>query len=183
MPIKKKIKKQKSSNSKRSISKFDLQLEKDGKEFWKNFNPKPVKVNVFDKARSIKTWKQLQHILEAHTPAVAYPSTVAEIILKHVKDNWNTYKIFKDTDHHGAIMKLVSFVAKVGAPRAYKSQHLKVFCKWTGFRKPTNVNTFFNDMTMFRAFLGVKRKKNDPIYKSSGDKEFSIYNKPKSLKR
>lgn len=136
-----------------------------------NFNPKPVKVNVFDKARSIKTWRQLQHILELYAPGVAYPSTVAEIILKHVKDNWNTLKILSDPDHYGAIVKLVNFVSKVGAPRAFKSQHLKVFCKWTGFRKPTTVNTFFNDVTMFRHFLGVNRDKSGKYSKKRSAKE------------
>lgn len=171
MPKKKKIKKQKSSNSKRSLSKFDLQLEKDGKEYWKNFNPKPVKVNVYDKARSIKTWDQLRHILEAYAPAVAYPSSAAQIILNHVREKWNFYKIFKDPDNYGAIVKLVNFVSRVGAPRALKSQHLKVFCKWTGFRKPTNVDTFFNDMTKFRIFLGVKRDKSGKYSKERSAKE------------
>tara|TARA_Y100000310_G_scaffold262908_1_gene272752 strand:- start:487 stop:1038 length:552 start_codon:yes stop_codon:yes gene_type:complete len=137
--------------------KSSIDFEKDGKKLWKNFNSKPVKVNVFDKARSIKTWRQLQHILESYAPGVAYPSTVAEIILKHVRDNWNTYKIFKDPDQYGAIVVLVNFVTKVGAPKAYNSQHLKIFCRWTGYKKPKTLKTFKNDMTTIKEFLGVKR--------------------------
>lgn len=155
---------------KKALTLQQMMLRDAGKGL-ENFNPKPVKVNVFDKARSIKTWRQLQHILELYAPGVAYPSTVAEIILKHVKDNWNTLKILSDPDHYGAIVKLVNFVSKVGAPRAFKSQHLKVFCKWTGFRKPTTVNTFFNDVTMFRHFLGVNRDKSGKYSKKRSAKE------------
>lgn len=168
MQKKKKIKKRKSSSLK-SLSKFDLQLEKDGKEYWKNYNPKPVKVNVYDKARSIKTWDQLRHILEAYAPAVAYPSDVAKIILDHVRENWNHYKIFKDPDCYGAIVQLVKFADRVTNKRAYKSQHLKVFCRWTGFRKPLTFDTFTNDMTKFRAFLGTKRFYNERLKDSAAD--------------
>ncbi len=157
MQKKKKIRKRKSSNLKRSISKFDLQLVKDGKEFWKNFNPKPTKVNVFDEARSIKSWDQLRYILEAYAPAVAYPSTVAEIILKHVKDNWKYYQILGEPDNYGALAQLINFVSRVGAARAYKSQHLRVFCRWTGYEKPKKLDTFKNHITEFKDFLGVKR--------------------------
>lgn len=154
---KKKIKKKKLPKIKRSISKFDLQLEKDGREYWKNFNPKPTKVNVFDRARSIKTWYQLRHVLEAYAPAVAYPSEVATIILKHVKANWKYYQILGDPDQYPALAKLINFVSRVGAARAYKSQHLKIFCKWTGYEKPKKLDTFKNHITEFKDFLGVKR--------------------------
>ena len=149
MRKKKKIRKRKSSNLKKSISKFDLQLEKDGKKFWKNFNPKPVKVNVHEKAKYIKTWNELRHILEAYAPGVAYPSKAALIILRHVDENWNYYQIFCIPDNYGAIVKLVNFTTKVGAKKAYKSQHLKVFCRWTGYKKPETYKTFQNHMTNY----------------------------------
>jgi len=133
---------------KKALTLRQMMLRDAGKGL-ENFNKPPTKINVFARASKIKTWRQLQHILESYAPGVAYPSTVAEIILKHVRDNWNTYKILSDPDHYGAIVRLVNFVSKVGAPKAFKSQHLKVFCRWTGFRKPTTVNTFFNDGRMF----------------------------------
>ena len=153
---------------KKALTLRQMMLRDAGKGL-ENFNPKPVKVNVFDKARSIKTWDQLRYILEEYAPAVAYPSSAAQIILNHVREHWDFYKIFKDPDNYGAIVQLVKFADRVTNKRAYKSQLLKVFCKWTGFRKPQTLDTFKNDMTKFRDFLGKKTHYNPRLKESAAD--------------
>ena len=119
-----------------------------------NFDKAPTRINVFDRARKIKSWNMFIHLVEQEniTPAEALVS-----VLKHVKKNWNQFKIIKDSDQRGAIAYLLQWEEKLKRKRLYDSDELKDFCTWTGYKIPKSYKTFENEMTLFRDVFGKKR--------------------------
>jgi hypothetical protein len=183
---KKKTKKLKSLSSKRK-NKIDLRadaqrildLEEHAGKGTEFFN-KPVRVNVFEEAEKVNSYQQLENFVEHYMPGLS-PAESAKILAKFVKDNWIVFKILKDPDHTGAVMLLLDWIdtKKGGAVAAYNHRVLKRFMMHTGYKKPATAKTFQNDITLMKTYFGMTRKKAKSTYSNLGDKEFSIFNKPK----
>ena len=154
---------------KQKISKELLSLfEKDAGKGLEDFNKPPTRINVFDRARKIKTWNMFIHLVEQENIT---PAEALTIILKHVKKSWNKYKILREGDHLGAILGLLELQGKLGAYKLYHHKYLNDFCAWTGYKKKS-YSRFGDDLSMFRAALGIKRpKKKVPHFI---EKEFKI---------
>jgi len=133
-----------------------------------NFDKPPTKINVFERARKIKTWNMFIHLVEQENIT---PADALTIILKHIKKSWNKYKILNDPDQVGAIIMLLDWQNKMGARKLYAHKYLNDFCAWTGYKKPS-YSRFQDDLTSFKTKFGGKRKKiKVPHYI---DKEFKI---------
>ena len=121
-----------------------------------NFDKPPTKTNVFDRARKIKSWNMFIHLVEQEniTPAEALVT-----VLKHVKKNWNQFKIIKDPQQREAVAYLLQWEDKLTRKQLYVSDQLKDFCTWTSYKIPKSYKTFENEMAAFRAVFGKKRSK------------------------
>ena len=121
-----------------------------------NFDKPPTKINVFDRARKIKSWNMFIHLVEQEniTPAEALVT-----VLKHVKKNWNQFKIIKDPQQREAVAYLLQWEDKLTRKQLYVSDQLKDFCTWTGYKIPKSYKTFENEMAAFRAVFDAKRSK------------------------
>ena len=160
---------------KQKISKELLSLfEKDAGKGLENFNKPPTKINVFDRAKKIKTWNMFIHLVEQENIS---PADALTIILKHIKRSWDKYKILGDPDQIGTVGMLLEWQDKMGAKKLYHHKYLNDFCAWTGYKKKS-YSRFQDDLSTFRAAFGVKRKKKESMNKSYVDKEFSILNRP-----
>ena len=147
-------KKKKKKPSKELLSLF----EKDAGKGFENFNKPPTRINVFARARKIKTWNMFIQLVEKENIA---PADALTIILKHLSKStsaWNKYKISKDPDQRGAIMMLLDWQEKMGARKLYDHKYLKDFCTWTGYKRQ-GYSRFQDDLTRFKAEFGLKRKK------------------------
>ena len=157
-------KKKKKKPSKELLSLF----EKDKGKGLENFDKPPTRINVFDRARKIKTWNMFIHLVEQENIT---PADALTIILKHVKKSWDKYKILNDPDQAGAIIMLLDWQDKMGARKLYDHKYLNDFCAWTGYKKPS-LSRFGDDLSEFRAKFGGKRKKKKVPHFI--DKEFKI---------
>ena len=119
-----------------------------------NFDAPPNIVNVFDRARKIKTWKEFIYYAEQEN---LQPSDALLFCYKGIKKSWNKFKILNDPDQLGAIVMLLDAEQKLGRKRLWVSEEFKQFREWTGY-KPKSESKYNNDMTMFREHLGLKRK-------------------------
>ena len=154
---------------KQKISKELLSLfEKDAGKGLEDFNKPPTRINVFDRAKKIKTWNMFIHLVEQENIS---PADALTIILKHVKKSWNKYKILNDPDQAGAIIMLLDWQDKMGARKLYDHKYLNDFCAWTGYKKKS-FSRFQDDLSMFKAKFGGKRKKKKVPHFI--DKEFKI---------
>ena len=208
---KKKTKKTKSSSLKKSkkISKHPLEdagidLRADGERFWKsesgkNFikdvNGEPLAkdvINVLNEAKKVNNWQQLERFVDLYMPSLG-AKEAAILLYEFAKENWKAVKICNDPENLGSIITLLSEIDNVpgGAIKIFNGHTnkenedvLETFCIETGYKKPKTHSTFQNDVTYFKTHFGLQRKGNykKAIYRNSGDKEFSIYNKPKNLK-
>jgi hypothetical protein len=154
---------------KKKLSKELLSLfEKDADKGFENFNKPPTRINVFDRARKIKTWNMFIHLVEQENIT---PADALTLILKHIKKSWNKYKILNDPDQVGAIIILLDWQDKMGARKLYDHKYLNDFCAWTGYKKPS-YSRFQDDLTSFKVkFGGSRKKKRVPHFI---DKEFKI---------
>ena len=154
---------------KKKLSKELLSLfEKDAGKGFENFNKPPTRINVFDRARKIKTWNMFIHLVEQENIT---PADALTLILKHIKKSWNKYKILNDPDQVGAIIILLDWQDKMGARKLYDHKYLNDFCAWTGYKKPS-YSRFQDDLTSFKVkFGGSRKKKRVPHFI---DKEFKI---------
>ena len=67
---------------KKKLSKGLLSLfEKDAGKGFENFDKPPTRINVFDRARKIKTWNMFIHLVEQENIP---PADALTIILKHL---------------------------------------------------------------------------------------------------
>ena len=72
---------------KKKLSKGLLSLfEKDAGKGFENFDKPPTRINVFDRARKIKTWNMFIHLVEQEKIT---PADALTVILKHIKKSWN----------------------------------------------------------------------------------------------
>ena len=133
-------------------------FEEDSGMGLENFD-KTFLVNVFDEARKVKSYKQLEHFIERFIPSMD-AADVALAAAWYAKDNWNVIKIMKDPDCQGAIMELLEHVDKHTAKKTYASIELITFCSHTGYKMPKTIKTFQEQITMFKDHFGLKRKKN-----------------------
>ena len=103
---------------KKKLSKGLLSLfEKDAGKGFENFDKPPTRINVFDRARKIKTWNMFIHLVEQENIP---PADALTIILKHLKQStsaWKKYKILNDPDQVGAIVMLLEWQDKLGQHR------------------------------------------------------------------
>ena len=120
-----------------------------------NFDAPPNIVNVFDRARKIKTWKEFIYYAEEQN---LQPSEALVFAYKGIMKSWNKYKILNDPDQLGAITILLDHENKLTRKRLFVSRELQQFSEWTGYKIPKSEKTFQNDMTTFRNHLGLKRK-------------------------
>ena len=116
---------------------------------------RPTRINVFDRARKIKTWNMFIHLVEQENIT---PAEALTVILKHVKKSWNKYKILREGDHLGAILGLLELQSKIGNRKLYDHKYLNDFCAWTGYKKPSSFDTFQNHLTTFSEALGMGKK-------------------------
>ena len=142
--------------TKKKKKKNYIDFEADAGQGFENFDKPPTKINVFDRARKIKSWNMFIHLVEQEniTPAEALVT-----VLKHVKKNWNQFKIIKDPEQREAVAYLLQWEEKLTRKRLYASDQLKDFCTWTGYKIPKSYKTFENEMAAFRAVFDAKRSK------------------------
>ena len=203
---KKKTKKVKSSSLKKSKNKSntDIDYRAGAKRFWKSEAGKNTiadvngeilaknVVSVLDEAKKVNTWQQLQNFVELYMPGLD-PTNAAIKLFEYARDNWMVVKILNDPENLGSVVTLLSEIDNVpgGAVKIFNGHinkenedTLETFCIETGYKKPPTAKTFQNDITYIKNHWGIKRKGNykKAVFRSSGDKEFSIHNKPKNLK-
>ncbi len=158
-----------------------MMLRDAGKGF-ENFNKPPTRINVFDRARKIKTWNMFIHLVEQENIS---PADALTIILKHVKKSWNKYKILNDPDQAGAIIMLLDWQDKMGARKLYDHKYLNDFCAWTGYKKKS-FSRFEDDLSMFRVALGIGRKNDGTFSLKRAERELKSRmkqaNKPSKYK-
>ena len=154
--------------TKKKKKKNYIDFEADAGQGFENFDKPPTRINVFDRARKIKTWNMFIHLVEQENIT---PAEALTVILKHVKKSWNKYKILREGDYLGAILGLLELQGKLGAYKLYHHKYLNDFCAWTGYKKPS-YSRFQDDLTSFKAEFGGKRKKR--LVPHYIDKEFKI---------
>jgi|TARA_B110001454_G_scaffold216727_1_gene240520 hypothetical protein len=154
--------------TKKKKKKNYIDFEADAGQGFENFDKPPTRINVFDRARKIKTWNMFIHLVEQENIS---PADALTIILKHVKKSWDKYKILNDPDQAGAIIMLLDWQDKMGARKLYDHKYLNDFCAWTGYKKKS-FSRFQDDLSMFKAKFGGKRKKKKVPHFI--DKEFKI---------
>ena len=154
--------------TKKKKKKNYIDLEAYAGQGLENFDKPPTRINVFDRARKIKTWNMFIHLVEQENIS---PADALTIILKHVKKSWNKYKILNDPDQAGAIIMLLDWQDKMGSRKLYDHKYLNDFCAWTGYKKKS-FSRFQDDLSMFKAKFGGKRKKKKVPHFI--DKEFKI---------
>ena len=81
-----------------AIKKAGIDLRADGEKY--PFKEEIVKVNVFDEAKKVKNFSQLERFIEKYSPGID-AALAAHILTKYTRDNWNVIKILKDPDCHG----------------------------------------------------------------------------------
>ena len=96
-----------------------------------NFDAPPNIVNVFDRARKIKTWKEFIYYAEQEN---LQPSDALLFCYKGIKKSWNKFKILNDPDQLGAIVMLLDAEQKLGRKRLWVSEEFQQFCEWTGYK-------------------------------------------------
>ena len=127
---------------------------------------KPVNVNVFEIAKDIRDFKQLEDFIDIYIPALT-AADVAVLAAQHAEDKWNIIKILKDPDFHGSIFMLLDAIDKTdgGAVKVFndynnkKTNPVTEFIKDTSYKMPRTITTFQNQLTAFRAHFGLTRKK------------------------
>ena len=154
--------------TKKKKKKNYIDFEADAGQGFENFDKPPTRINVFDRARKIKTWNMFIHLVEQENIT---PAEALTVILKHVKKSWNKYKISRDPDQRGAILTLLELQSKIGNRKLYDHKYLNDFCAWTGYKKKS-FSRFQDDLSMFKAKFGGKRKKKKVPHFI--DKEFKI---------
>ena len=107
---------------------------------------------------------------------------VAVAAAKYAKENWNIYKIAKDPDHHGAVFELLDEIDKKkgGAVEVWKRwknneffhRGISKFAFNTGYKVPKTSKTFQEQVTMFKKYFKLNRKKKKVA--QFLDKEFKI---------
>jgi len=169
-----------------AIKKAGIDLRADGEKY--PFKEEIVKVNVFDEAKKVKNFSQLERFIEKYSPGID-AALAAHILTKYTRDNWNVIKILKDPDCHGAILELIDEISKSdrGARIIWQQYQLNTeyaetidesdgalakFSILTGYVIPNTDKTFQEHVSMFKNHFGLKRKKKKvPLFK---DVEFKI---------
>jgi len=169
-----------------AIKKAGIDLRADGEKY--SFKEEIVKVNVFDEAKKVKNFSQLERFIEKYSPGID-AALAAHILTKYTRDNWNVIKILKDPDCHGAILELIDEISKSdrGARNIWLQYQLNTeyaetidesdgalakFSILTGYVIPNTDKTFQEHVSMFKNHFGLKRKKKKvPLFK---DVEFKI---------
>ena len=146
-------KKKKSKKISKNLSEL---FEADAGSGFENVNDPPRIVNVFNRARKIKSWKEFIYYADQEN---LQPSDALVFCLKGIMKSWNKYKILNDPDQLGAIVTLLDHESKIGRKKLYESKELQQFAEWTGYKIPRTDKTFQNDMTTFRGHLNLKRKR------------------------
>jgi len=145
----------KKKKKKKTLTDLFEQDAVDGVGTLESFDAPPNIVNVFDRARKIKTWKEFIYYAEQEN---LQPSEALVFAYKGIMKSWNKYKILNDPDQLGAITILLDHENKLSRKRLFVSKELQQFSEWTGYKIPKSEKTFQNDMTTFRNHLGLKRK-------------------------
>ena len=137
--------------------------------------------NVFYEARQVKDFKQLERFIEKHAAGMD-AADVAVAAAKYAKENWNIYKIAKDPDCHGSVFELLDEIDKKkgGAVEVWKRwknnpyfhRGLSKFAFDTGYKVPKTSKTFQEQVTMFKKYFKLNRKKKKVA--QFLDKEFKI---------
>ena len=158
-------------NIRENNAKFDLRAYSE--KFWNsptgisikaNVEGKPdpyaVKVNVFDEAKKLKNFNELERFIDQFMPGVS-AADAGTIITKYIKDHWTLFKILKDPEYHGEVFKLLHWIdtKKGGAPAAYNHRVLRIFAAKTGYKIPPTIKTFQNEITIIKDHFGMSRKK------------------------
>ena len=157
--------------TKKKKKKNYIDLEADAGQGLENFDKPPTRINVFDRARKIKTWNMFIHLVEQENIT---PAEALTIVLKHVKKHWNEFKILKDTDQAESIAKLLEWETKLSRGKLFDHQYLKDFANMTGYKIPRTYNTFQNEMALFRNVFGKKRTKTGAYTKKQLEKAEAI---------
>ena len=139
---------------------------------------KPVNVNIFEIARGIKDFKQLEDFIDIYIPALT-ATDIAVLAAQHAEDKWNIVKILKDPDYQSLVFILLDEIDKTdgGAVKVFNdyknniTNALTVFIKDTSYKIPEKIKTFQNHLTLFREHFGLTRKK----------KKVPHYKEPKSI--
>ena len=75
--------------TKKKKKKNYIDLEADAGQGLENFDKPPTRINVFDRARKIKTWNMFIHLVEQENIS---PADALTIILKHLKQSTTVWK-------------------------------------------------------------------------------------------
>ena len=122
-------------------------------------------VNVFEMARNIRDFKQLEDFIDIYIPALT-AADIAVLAAQHAEDKWNIIKILKDPDYQGSVFMLLDAIDNIdgGAVKVFndfknkKNNPLTEFIKDTSYRIPEKKKTFQWHISMFKDHFGMKRK-------------------------
>ena len=106
--MRKKTKTKRKSSSLKKRKKIKIDLRAEGAAFWSSAAGKEIAasakglphgtvVNVFDEARKIKNFNQLERFIDTHIPGLE-PHEAAVAVARFARDNWLLLKILKDPD-------------------------------------------------------------------------------------
>ena len=133
-------------------------------------------VDVFEIARNIRDFKQLEDFIDIYIPALT-AADIAVLAAQHAEDKWNIIKILKDPDYQGSVFMLLDAIDNTdgGAVKVFndfknkKTNSLTEFIKDTSYRIPRTLPTFQGHISMFKDHFGMKRKtaKGDKRHKDS----------------
>ena len=138
----------------------------------------PVNVNVFEIAKDIRDFKQLEDFIDIYIPALT-AADVAVLAAQHAEDKWNIIKILKDPDFHGSIFMLLDAIDKTdgGAVKVFndynnkKTNPVTEFIKDTSYKMPRTITTFQNQLTAFKDHFGLTRKKKNHYMNTEKQKQ------------
>ena len=122
-------------------------------------------VNVFEIARNIRDFKQLEDFIDIYIPALT-AADIAVLAAQHAEDKWNIIKILKDPDYQGSVFMLLDAIDNIdgGAVKVFndfenkKNNPLTEVIKDTSYRIPETLKTFQWHISMFKDHFGMKRK-------------------------
>ncbi len=137
---------------------------------------------IFHVRRGVKTFKDLKKLIEDNNLPI---KTAAVLIAKHIQpnSNWMYYQIINNPKQYKWLKAIVRQSKQLGTKRLHVSDWLEDFADATGYEIPDKLKTFQNNMSTFKAALGVQRKKDGSFTAARMEKELLRKLKNKNRKK
>ena len=155
---------------------------RDAAQGFENFRRVHHRDYVFHVGRGVKTFKDLKKLIEDNNLPI---KTAAVLIAKHIQpnSNWMYYQIINNPKQYKWLKALIAMDKKLGSKRLLASDWLLDFADATGYEIPDKLKTFQNNMSTFKAALGVQRKKDGSFTAARMEKELLRKLKNKNRKK